>query len=105
MRAGELTTDTMSFAAPFDFALTLDDHLEVECVIGDSNVVELIWSGPENLIAHASAVWVGSELVLNHEDRCQWTRDLSHVVAVQISAPNFSQVELNGQGTFNLVHL
>ena len=105
MRAGEWTTDTMSFAAPLDFALTLDDHLEVECVVGDSNVVELIWRGPENLIAHASAVWVGSELVLNHEDRCQWARDLSHVVAVQISAPKFSQVELNGQGTFNLVHL
>jgi hypothetical protein len=105
MRAGDWSTDTMTWESPDNIALTFYDHLEVECLSHASNQVELVWSGPLNLLDHASAVWIGNELVIDHEDRCQWTRDLSHVVHVKISAPHFDEVELNGQGSFKLNHV
>ena len=102
MRAGDWKTDTLTWNAPSSFALAVNDHLQVECIIGTSNEVQLVWSGPANLLAHTSAVWSGSELVLNHEDRCQWARNLSHVVHAKITAPQYDIVQLNGQGNFNL---
>ena len=103
MSAGEWMEDTLIWEPSSDFALVVENHLEVECSIGDSNQVQLIWSGPANLVAHASALRSGNELVLSHEDRCQWTRDLSHIVRAKVSAPAFDAVHLNGQGSFNLV--
>ena len=105
MRAGDWSTDTMNWDAPSDLAITFFNHLEVECSIHDSNQVELVWSGPSNLLAHASATLSGNELEIDHEDRCQWTRDLSQVVHVKVSAPHLIQVELNGQGSFKLNYL
>lgn len=106
MRAGDWATDTLRWdanAAPI--MLTIETHLEVECAIGTDDEVEVIWSGPSNLLAHASADWSGNELVLGHEDRCQWTRDLSHVVQVKVTAPRIHDIHLHGQGTFQMSKL
>lgn len=102
MRAGDWSTDTMKWDAPSDVEITFYNHLEVECEIHESDQVELVWSGPSNLLAHTSATWSGNELEIDHEDQCQWTRDLSHVVHVKVHTPQIEQVELNGQGSFKL---
>ena len=100
MRAGDDVEIVESFSeAPL--RLNLYDHMNVVLEPWDSASIELVWSGPEHVLAHRWSAWEGEELELGHEDRCQWMRDLGVNVGLTIRTPMIPEIALYGQGRFD----
>lgn len=100
MRAGDDVEIVESFSeAPL--GLKLYDHMNVVLEPWDSASIELVWSGPEHVLAHRWSAWEGDVLELGHEDRCQWMRDLGVNVGLTIRTPIIPEIALHGQGRFD----
>ena len=97
MRAGDWTEIVEEYAAA-PRGLKLHDHMHVVLETWDSNATELVWRGPENVLAHRWSRWEGDVLELGHEDRCQWMRDLGTIVELTIRTPVIAEIALHGQG-------
>lgn len=81
--------------------LILNNHMNVVVQMWDSAATQLVWSGPENILAYRWSLWDGDALELGHEDRCQWMRDLGANVGLTVRAPDISKFALHGQGRFD----
>jgi hypothetical protein len=104
MRAGEWTEIVQSFGES-PTTLRFYDHMDVVFETWDSAGIELVWSGPENVLAHRWVQWDTGVLELGHEDRCQWMRDLGQNVQLHIKSAPIPEIALHGQGRFDaLVH-
>jgi hypothetical protein len=100
MRAGDDVEIVESFnEAPL--RLKLYDHMNVVLEPWDSASIELVWSGPEHVLAHRWSAWEGEVLELGHEDRCQWMRDLGVNVGLTVRTPIIPEIALYGQGRFD----
>ena len=100
MRAGEYA-EVVEFYSEAPRGLKLYNHMNVELETWDSTAIELIWSGPEYVLAHRWSLWEGGVLELGHEDRCQWMRDLGVNVGLTIRTPIIPEIALHGQGRFD----
>lgn len=99
MRAGSWTEVVQSFdESPSQ--LRVYDHIDVVFETWDSAGIELIWSGPENVLAHRWLQWDGGVLEVGHEDRCQWMRDLGQNVQLHVKSAPIPELALHGQGRF-----
>ena len=100
MRAGAWTEVVQSFdESPTN--LRFYDHIDVVFETWDSAGIELVWSGPENVLAHRWMQWNAGVLEVGHVDRCQWTRDLGQNVQLQIKSAPIPEMALYGQGRFD----
>lgn len=100
MRPGQNATITSSWEGKDLKQLVVYDHVDVTWKQQDGEGVSITWKGPENLLAHAQIEWEGDVLIVGHEDRCQWTRQLDLVVKLEVASPSLRQLELRGQGQF-----
>ena len=100
MRAGDwIEIQEVDIASPE--ALKLHNHMNVVMETWDSAAMELVWSGPENVLANRWVEWDGTTLELGYEDRCQWMRDLDANVGLIIKTPGITHIALHGQGWFH----
>ena len=100
MRAGDWTEIVEEYSAA-PRGLKLYDHMHVVLETWDSTATELLWRGPENVLAHRWSRWEGDVLELGHEDRCQWMRDLGTNVELTVRTPIIPEIALHGQGRFD----
>jgi len=100
MRAGDYIEITETFTdAPR--GLKLYNHMNLALESWDSTGIELVWSGPEHVLAHRWLAWEEDVLELGHEDRCQWMRDLGVNVGLTVRTPIIPEIALYGQGRFD----
>jgi hypothetical protein len=102
MRPGQDATITSSWEGRDLKQLVVYDHVDVTWKHQEGEGVSITWKGPENLLAHAQTEWEGDVLIVGHEDRCQWTRQLDLVVKLEVASPILRQLELRGQGQFTM---
>ena len=100
MRAGDWTEIVEEYAAA-PRGLKLHVHMHVVLETWDATAIELVWRGPENVLAHRWSSWEGDVLEMGHEDRCQWMRDLGTNVELTVRAPIIPEIGLHGQGRFD----
>ena len=100
MRAGDYVEIVETFS-DYPRGLKLYNHMNVVLEPWDSTKIELVWSGPEHVLAHRWSAWEGEMLELGHEDRCQWMRDLGVNVGLTIRTPIIPEIALHGQGRFD----
>lgn len=99
MRAGDWV-DVSQSLEDYPKELTLEGHMDVAFEFSEQAGIELIWSGPENVLAHRWWEWDEEALILGHEDRCQWMRDLGENVQLKVRSDRLPNIVLRGQGTF-----
>jgi len=99
MRAGDGVEVVEVFDESFR-VLRVYNHLNVVVEMWDSAATELVWSGPENVLAHRWSHREGDALELGHVDRCQWMRDLGAHVGLTVRTPGIPEIVLHGQGRF-----
>ena len=100
MRAGDDVEIVESYSE-VPHGLKLFNHMNVALETWDSTAIELVWSGPEHVLAHRWSAWEGEVLELGHEDRCQWMRDLGVNVGLVVRTPIIPEIALYGQGRFD----
>lgn len=100
MRAGE-DVEILEFFSEAPDRLKFYNHMNVVFETWDSTAIELLWTGPEHVLAHRWSAWEGEVLELGHEDRCQWMRDLGDNVELIVRSPVIAEISLHGQGRFD----
>ena len=99
MAAGERIEIVEAFENVPD-VLKFHGHLNIDFEISEQEGIELRWAGPENVLEHRWCDWEDGALVVGHEDRCQWMRDLGVNVQLRVKCAEVPDFALHGQGTF-----
>lgn len=103
IRLGPETTFIQSWANWDAEKLVIYDGIDVEWRHAEEfEGTRVEWSGPQKLISSAIGEISDQALVLSHEERCRWMRNLSYRPSAVVYAPHLQRLEHRGQGDFNM---